>query len=172
MNRFSDFHPAAVWEPPVALSAVWTMGLMSGVFLLSCVRDSAPALMRPAVYGQVSIVGLLGGILLPFLISWIATSLSMLWLLYAVCFFRAALFGFCALGISLGFGSAGWLVGLLVLLPDALTMPALFWFCLRRLNGGGRAWVRDAGICCICIAVAGAVEICLAAPFLAELLSF
>ena len=170
--QFSIFAGPGRRHSTVLLAAVWCLGLLAGIFLVSRASESVIALMRLAGKSRVSIVGLLLGNLLPFLLSFAAISSSMPRLVYAVCFFRSALYGFCAFGVGLGYGSAGWLVQALLLFSDVLTMPALFWFWIRHIGGRRRSRNRDFLLCVIYAVAVWAADFCLVAPFLARLLSF
>lgn len=174
MHRFSSFLPTfrGGQRATAALALCWCLGLLSGVCLVPCVSKSLFSWMRLAARSRVSIVGLLCGNFLPFLISYLIFSFSIPRLIYAVCFFRAAGYGFCALGIRLGFGTAGWLIQPLLLFSDLLTMPVLLWFWLRNLDGSIQNRRRDFVLCGIAAAFAGAADFLLAAPFLSQLLSF
>lgn len=156
----------------VILTAVWCLGLLTGGLLISRESELVLSWMRLAACGRVSIVGLLLGNLLPFLFSFVFLSLSMPRLLYAVCFFRALLFGFCAAGIGAGFGSAGWLVQCFLFFSDFLTMPGLFWCWIRIFTRKSGDWRRDLLVGSLAAAGVGIVDYLLVAPYLARLLSF
>lgn len=154
-----------------ALGFAWCAGLLSGMFFVAQLDGAVLSWMRTAAGGRVSIVGLLLGNLLPFFLCCIAFSFSIPRLAYAVCFLRSALYGFCALGVGLAFGRAGWLVQILLLFSDILTMPALLWFCLRHIHGEFRSRGRDFTLCAGYTAAVSAMELLWVAPFLAQLLS-
>lgn len=118
------------------LSLCWLLGVLLG-FLAALQADSClAALMCRTATGTVSIVGLLFGCFFPFLIAAVAAYLSEPWLLLIVCLLKAFSFSFCAFGISLAYGSAGWLVRILLLFSDLLLLPVLYFYCYFLLKKG------------------------------------
>lgn len=128
-------------------------------------------MMRGAASGSVSIAGLLGITTLPFLISAFAVSFSMAWLIFPVCFCKAFAFSFVSLGVLQAFGSAGWLVRLLLLFSDCAGMPLLYGFWLRHLPGGRPVGVWETAFLLAACVLLGSVDYRIISPFLAGLLS-
>lgn len=117
----------------------------------------------------VSIVRLLVWNLLPCVFSAAAVIFSAPWLLILICFGKAFLFAYVSLCFACTFGSAGWLIWLLVLLPDILTLPLLYFYWLRHLSYAGSAG-RFSGVMLFC----GSIFLCsldywVISPFLASL---
>ena len=116
------------------LSFLWSFGLFSGVSVAAC-ADNPVSLMRACCDAGVSIVGLLTVPFLPFLISAFAVYCSALPVLYLTGFCKSFLLGFCVCAVSTGFPGGGWLMCLLLLFTDLLTVPGLFLFQFRCLSG-------------------------------------
>lgn len=156
--------------PVLALS--WSLGLFAGVFFGIQAGPSVLSLMRAASVSRVSIVGLLICNVLPFLISAFAVSLQRSLLLPVIAFLKAFSFGFCAMAIVRAFGTAGWLVGGLLLFSDCLSLPALCWFWLRQADGRCVQLKKDLITGLLVTAIAGILDCCLIAPFLVHIIEF
>ena len=143
MLSASQFHRQRKNER-LFLAFCWCGGLICGILAYSTAGVSFAPMMRGAAFGAVSIAGLLGITTLPFLISAFAVSFSMAWLLFPVCFCKAFAFSFVSMGVLQAFGSAGWLVRLLLLFSDCTGMPLLYGFWLRHLPGchSAGAWEK------------------------------
>ena len=85
--------------PAFVLALSYFAGLLFGVFVFRFAGDRLDSLMRGAFSGAVSIVGLLGVTVVPFLFSAFAVSLSKPALLFPVSFINAFLFCFVSLGM-------------------------------------------------------------------------
>lgn len=118
------------------LSLCWLLGVLLGFFAALHAGECLSALMCCADMGTVSIVNLLFSCLFPFLIAALAAYLSEPWLLLIVCLLKAFSFSFCAFGISLAYGSAGWLVRILLLFSDLILLPFFYFYCFVLLKKG------------------------------------
>ena len=126
-------------------------------------------MMRRAVSCPVSIVGLVV-VLLPFLFSAFAVYLSKTWLFLPFCFLKAFQFAYVAGSVSMAFGSAGWLIRLLLLFSDGCTIPVLLWIWLRWIGRGGRKALQQIAACTILGAMVWAVDYFVVSPFLGMLI--
>ena len=153
------------------LSACWLLGVLLGFSAALQAGENVAVLMCRISFGSVSIVDLLLSCLFPFLIAAIAAYLSEPWLLLIVCLLKAFLFSFCAFGISLAYGSAGWLVRILLLFSDLILLPILYFYCYFLLKKGfGRAKVLSY-IVCAAVLVVGFVNKYFIVPFCGSVLS-
>ena len=121
----------------VYLAYSFLLGLVFGSLISSGSGFSSVSLMRAAPCGSMSIVGLFTVSMLPLLISAFAVFTSQIWLLIPLAFLESFCFSYVGIGILAGFGSAGWLVCLLMMLPEGLLMGGLWWFWQRCLNDRG-----------------------------------
>lgn len=133
------------------LAFFWCIGLFCGIFIFFTAGDPTVSLMRLAVHSPASIVNLLLCELLPFLLSALAVFWGAYRLLYGCAFFRAVLFSFFSLGVFTAFGSAGWLLYLLLMFSDIVlcVLLYLFWLrCIDRKEGfrGAQAVAYLAGV--------------------------
>lgn len=118
------------------LGLFWIIGLFAGgcCFLFGAYR--LIPLMRVSVNGNVSIVCFFCLIFLPPFLSILAASMGMCSLLYVIAFGKAFLYAFTSMALLLSFGSAGWLVRLLLGFSGILSAPVLYRFWLRCLYPG------------------------------------
>lgn len=158
--------------PEMVLAGIWLVGLLAGGVSFSKAGIHYFLLMRSAVFCSVSIVGLFACNFLPFLLSAFAVFFNKPRLLYWICFFKAFIFAGCSYGIMVSFGSAHWLVRLLLQFSDCCLVSVLCWFCLRHINGNLYAVKRDCIICTGLIAAVGMLDYCVVSPFLARLADF
>lgn len=152
------------------LAFAWILGLVCGsMTALSADRSFLP-LMRLAPLGQMSIVGLLVSILLPFLFSAVGLSLFGHWFLTLFVFVRAFLLSCVMSGVFITYGSAGWIVDLLFLFSDFLFTPVLLWFWIH--SAGCKQYVMRCGtVVLFLLLVIGYLDFRFVSPFLAGLLT-
>ena len=117
----------------LALCAVFSAGL--GALFAGTSGDTYILLMRMAASRPVSIVGSAVSVFLPFLVSVFLITHSKPWLVYLICGIRLFLFSSAAFAIGRSFGSAGWLVRLMLQMPDLCLIPVLIWFSVLVLAG-------------------------------------
>lgn len=115
------------------LAFFWCAGIACGIMLSSQMKAGFLSGMRSALGGAVSIVGLLGIYLIPFLLSALAVFLSMPRLLYAICFCKAVTFAFAGSCVLRAYGCSGWLAGMFLLFSDGVGVPVLYLFWQRQL---------------------------------------
>lgn len=152
------------------LALSWCLGLISGIVLFLFAGTQILPWMRSTAYGAVSIVGLLCVTLLPFLFSAFAVFISEPWLLLPISYGKAVLFSLISLGILQSFGSAGWLVRLLLMFSDSVSVPLLYCFWHRHISGRRKLAFSEAwNAVSLCILI-GSIDYCLVSPFLAQMI--
>lgn len=158
-------------EPAVCFWLLCFAGIFLGTF---CAANADPvcfSLMRQTVDGQVSIVCLIAAQLLPFLFAAYVAYISKPWLIAVVCSLKLFSFAFVGYLIWAAFGSAGWLIRLLFLFTDLISVPVLIWFCLRKLCNS--FWDHKEFWACVGITIAAVVlDIFWVAPILAKMIDF
>lgn len=155
----------------VYLGAVWTLGLLWGVYCGFRWDMSLIPLMHGCLYGSVSIVCVFCLICLPFMISLLASFWNARVLIYLIAFGKAFLFSFVSLGIFFSFGAAGWLAQLLLMFSEICSLPVLYWFwldCLER--GHGLSALEIFSLLSLLFLIASLDSSCVM-PFLASLIS-
>ena len=154
----------------VLLVCAWFLGLVTGLLLSLSASDILFPTMRAAVASCVSISGLLSTILLPLLFSAFAVYSSNFWLLIPIAFSKAFLFTFLGTGILAAFGSAGWLIHILLIFSGTAMPPVLWWYWLSALSGTPTTPFHSiAALPAACLI--GSLDYCVISPFLANLIS-
>lgn len=154
----------------ILLAVVWITGLFVGMYFGANAGDHYFLLMRTAADTRVSIIGLIANSCLPFLLSAYAVYLGKPRLALLVCFCKAVLFTSCGFAALSSFGSAGWLVRLLLQFSDVVLIPLFCWFSIRHIHGAGITLKRDTALCLFAAALVGSMDYCLVSPFLAMLI--
>lgn len=154
------------------LAFPWITGLIAGAITSIFAGDSFLPLMRGALYSPVSIVSLLSAMLLPLLFSAFAVYISCQWLLIPVVVAKGFLYAFFCAGILFSFGSAGWLLRLLLIFSDTLMLPVFWMFWLRSLKSGKSGILMRVVPAVSAALLIGSIDHTLISPFLAEILSF
>lgn len=152
------------------LALAFCIGLILGIFSAGIAGETFFSMMRGAAYSTVSIPGLLSMILLPFLFTAFAVYFSHPWLLLLIGFGKAFSFGLCSCGVMWAFGSAGWLIRMLLIFSDGMILPVLMWLWLRHISGRKPSFSRDLAVCAAFALFIGGFDYCVVSPFLVTLL--
>lgn len=167
------FHPNQPLQrrkyPVLILALSYFAGLLFGVFVFRFAGDRLDSLMRGALTGAVSIVGLLGVTVVPFLFSAFAVSLSKPALLFPVSFINAFLFCFVSLRMMRCAGSAGWLIRWLLCFSGSVFAPVLYLYWQRHLTRPFSG-LEAAGMLSLCLLI-GSIDYRLISPFWARLIN-
>lgn len=174
MARFFHHILPDVWRKncKLYLAFSWLCGLGFGVLVFSYAGNSHIPLMRMAATSHMSIVSLLSVLILPFLLSAFAVFCFRPQLLLAVSFGKAFSFAFVSISAIAAFGSAGWLVRLLLMFSEMLSLPLLFWFWLRYISGDFRPAPAAIFLTAALVFLIGSVDHCYISPMLARLIEF
>lgn len=153
------------------LSFFWLLGLVFGIIISSSAGDSVTSMMLTASESRMSIVSLLF-VVLPFLFAALAAYFSKHWLLPAICFCRAFLFGFSAHTLSLCYGASAWIVQFFLMFTDFFVLPLYFWFCLKHICCRGVLFKRDLFACIAISVLVWIIDFCFISPYLAMLINY
>lgn len=107
---------------------------------------------------------------LPFLASYVVFQFLKPALVLPICFLKAFSYSYFGCGILLQYGSAGWLIRLLLTFSDGLALLVLCWYWLRHIEGNRFLLHRDTAVCAGIVLVIGVVDIMYISPFLALVL--
>lgn len=126
------------------LALCWVFGLLLGCLCGGSRAGVFPSNMELSEFGQVDPFGSLLILSLPFVSSVIAVSL---WrsVLPLIAFAKAFCFAYVSAGLMVSFGSAGWLVCILLLLGDGAMLPLLWLYWYRSMAGQSVAAICIAG---------------------------
>ena len=145
--------------------------LISSGFGVLCSTALSPiyiSLMHISAGRSVSIVGSFVAVVVPYFVSVLVVTNFKRWLIYAICSVRIFLFTAAYFAISAGFGSAGWLIGLMLLFPDITLIPMLIFMSIRQFLGLSAK--RDRVLAMVYIGVIGILNYCTVSPFLAMII--
>lgn len=154
----------------ILFGLVWTVGLICGRFIANQASNQYLLLMRRAAKIPVSIIGLLAAECFPFLCVFFSVYISRPKLIYFICFCKACSFSFTGFAIMSVFGSAGWLVRLLLQFTSSGALALLCWYASRHLDGNCGKIRTDGVICGLLICCLGCIDYCYVSPFLASLM--
>ena len=144
----------------LALCALFSSGL--GILIFATENPIYLSLMRMSASRPVSIVGSLVAVIVPYFVSVLVVTNSKRALAYLLCSVRIFLVSAAYLAINLCFGSAGFLMGVMLLFPDIALIPMLITVSIRRLTGESGKW--DALIGCIYTTVIALINYCTVSP--------
>lgn len=148
------------------LAVCWLFGVLLGFCAALSAGYALLGLVRDATVESAPLFRVIAVAVIPFLLTALASLLRQHWLIYVLCFFKAFAFGFCAVSISAAYGSAGWLVRFLLLFSDYLTIPVMYYFCVRQIKDSAfHADINFVSILIYTFAV-GAIDYCFIIPFL------
>ena len=153
----------------IILAFCWCAGLLTGCYFANCAGNTHYSMMRRAASCSVSIAGLVV-VLLPFLFSAFAVYLSKTWLFLPLSFFKAFRFAYLAGIVSASYGSAGWLIRLLLFFTDGLEIAVLLWIWFRWIGEGTKQAIREiTGGAILCVMV-WIMDYFVVSPFLGKLI--
>lgn len=152
------------------LSILWIAGLLSGATTALFADNLLIPTMRAALYGGLSIFGLLAALLLPLFITAFVVYISQPLILLPISFCKAFSFAFIAAGLLLSFGNADWLLCLLFMFANLLALSVLWWCWLHVMTGERIPALQTSLIAGVLTVLVGCVDFVLVAPFLADLL--
>jgi len=169
MARFlyPDIHSISRKYASTFLALWWFLGLCSGIACYLFSSSSLVSLMVSAVHCRISIFGLFISIFLPFLFAVFAVFVSHSFLLDALCFLKAASFSFVSMAVVAGYGSAGWLVWILLMFHDIGGCILLYLFALRYICGMRSLSLLELGL----FFLGGLLLVCIGALFFSPMLS-
>lgn len=163
------FSPVTRSFPVVILASAWVCGLLAGTYIAFSADDSFFSLMRPVPAEPVSIMSLLTAQLLPVFLSAIAVMISIHWLFYFLAFGEGFLLSFVGIGVALGFGSAGWLPALLLLLPGCICSCTVLWFRISVMRNQPTGFRRQLALTATIVLLISLMDHRYLLPFLTDL---
>ena len=152
------------------LAVSWLAGLLLGSLISLSADTLLVSTMRAALYGGMSIFGLLTSLLLPFMITAFAVYISQPLLIFGTAFMKAFLFSFTGLGLLSAFGSSAWLIRILLMFADSMILPLLWWVWIRILTDDRSRAARNLFCAAVFAAMIGYFDYAFIAPFLACLI--
>ena len=173
MDNHSFFHSLNLRckEPVFALACAFLAGLIGGLLLSASAGITPDHAALAATNGRITAIGLLSVIGLPLCFSAFAVYISRSRLVIPIAFCKAFLFSYTGSSILVAFGSAGWLIFLLLMFSDILMLPALWWYWKLALEGRAKASLTGLVPVSVAGILIGSLDYHVIGPFLANLLN-
>ena len=144
----------------------WCSGLLLGWLVSYSHPYSKEFLVDSVVTEQPFFHAVFLTLIFPFVLTVFAVSLFGRGVLYPIIAMKGFAYAYCVFGTVLAFGSAGWLVCLLLLFPMHGLSPVLLWFW-QRCGKSGCCLLHDFLVCTALTAAIGILYICWISPLLA-----
>lgn len=151
------------------LALFWTVGLICGV-CYAANNLSVVVLMRLAILKQVSIVGLLYVLVLPLLIAVICVYYSRPAVFYLLIALKAFFSSTCLYWVANAYGSAAWLVQILLLFSATVSNAILLWVGYKQAHHVFSFHIHCVFIVMIILFI-GLIDYLLLSPFTVTLLN-
>ena len=149
------------------LACSWTFGLVFG-FCAVTAGSFSPAIYHAADLTP-SFFSIISVLLLPVIISLLALYAGWRWVIFPLAFLKALSFAYVGWSVVISFGSAGWLIRLLLMFSDCAAVPLLWWFWNKALTSEFDALVPAAVAAVLTILGIGIMDYGVISPFLANL---
>ena len=114
------------------LACSWIIGLVSGLWAVRYVDFDLFGLEN--FFHSYTPLSVFSVALLPVLISVLVVFTEQFWLLLPISFLKAFSFAYVGSLVGSGYGSAGWLVQMLLMFSDCISLPFIWWFWCRILK--------------------------------------
>lgn len=154
----------------VFLILCWCFGAAVGTLCFFSAPDLFSSLMRSAAYHTVSIVGVLGVTLFPFLITVMVMRLSREHVVYLVCCIKALLYSLNVLSVYCAFGSAGWLFQFLIMFSENVSMFLLWILWIRYFTSTRKLPAPVVGSFLVIVLLVAVFDLCVVSPFTVSVL--
>ena len=150
---------------PSVLAICWVGGLIAGAGCYCTASPEQISLVCRVVFSPATIVGLLNVVMIPFLLSVFAMTWFSPWFLVGIGFAKAFLFSFVSLVFLANYSGGGWLLRLLLLFEDCLTLPFLYWYWIRTAGGSLRDHLVETGTVCGVLLLVAFFDLRFVSPF-------
>ena len=153
----------------LCLSITLLLGLLLGAWFL--INTSLISAFSFVSFMKPSFFSLLVTACLPFIFSHIIFSYFGFYFLLPYVFCKAFLHMYCIGGVTLAYGSAGWLVSLLLQFSNSILFVVLFWYWYKQLLRGSFRSSQDTLICCLLSIFIISIDYTVVCPFAISLLN-
>jgi len=118
-----------------AFCTVWCLGIVVGYAYARALSDELLITIQNSVLTSTNIWSTVLSGFIPFLLFAVTLRYFPGLTLFPYLFFKAVLFFFCSFSIHLAFGSAGWLMQILLLFSDSCLLLPMLWCLLKWFSG-------------------------------------
>jgi len=161
----SSIYPLERKWRTIFLAFLFFLGLAYGLYCFINSQNMLFPLMLGSYAGSVSIVSFFASSILPFLLSAIAVSFSIPWLIYFLSFTEAFLFSFVSLLVIFSFQPVGFLIRFLFLFGDITTLPILYFFWHKYLSSNSSYLYSGIFLFLSYGCLIGCIDYCMVLPF-------
>ncbi len=155
-----------------SISCSWLLGLIAGLLVALRTATTFNSWTLSLQYSDLSVIGFLATLIFPYLLSAILFRVSTWKAVLPLIFLKAFSYSWCAIAIVRVFVYSGWLLRLLLLFSDSLSVVLLLWFWIRNCNSDTAGRHRDLLLCLVLTLIIGCVDCSLISPFGVYLLSY
>ena len=168
---FCSLHPFSHKQHRKAtLLFVWSFGFVLGCYFASRTPENIHLLMRTSLTERVSIVGLLSSNLLPVVLLGLALFSQSAHIVFLVYFTMSLAYGFSLISVGYAFGSAAWLVFLVLFIP--IFSKGIIWlfFAFRSIRSKRKRIIQEFFVAVALLIALNALDYFTVSPFMADLL--
>lgn len=166
MHNFHSFTRRTYLCPRMLFFGLWVVGLVFGFCIAMSMPTESLSLIRSVRDSGVPAAGFLVSLLLPLAISMVVAWLRLPLIILPITFIKAFCYSFCATGLMLSFGEAGWLIYRLYLFSDSCMSVVFIWFWNRNISEITVNWKKDAILCMIVSLFVFCIDFSLVTPLL------
>lgn len=154
------------------ISSVWIAGLFFGLlFAMQSAAASREAVFLTAAREAPSLLRLCAVHLIPLFATAVCAAFCLNFITLLIVFSKALLYGYCLCGITLTFASAGWLIRLLFLFSNSISVVLLLWFSIRNTAAKRASLKIDLLFSLIIIFIICCIDFYTVSPYLMMLLN-
>ena len=149
----------------------WCLSFAMGTLFPKAIFDTTVSLVRVLPLCRSSIIVPLLISILPLCITVVAVRFAIPILIYATAAIKGVAFGYCLCSVMLVFGSAGWLVFLLLAFSDITLTVILLWLWSTHFSDHNNLLKKGYAIYCISTVVLKFIDFAIVSPFLLSVCS-
>lgn len=163
-----------IWEKNSVyfLAFFWTFSIFAGIILGSKSVPHISSLMLSAASDSMSITGMFLIYILPLIFSIISIRLKVSLLILPLSVIKGFFNGFLSASVCVAFGSAGWLICLLLLFTNSVSSVFLMWFWFKYLHNPNSHLMRYFIICVTFSICMFAFDVFVISPFLSAVILY
>lgn len=154
------------------ISLLITSWIAGSVLALFVSKQTSFSLMYPLRVERVSIVGMIVSLIFPITLSYILLNRCCFYTIIPVIALKAFFYMYCFYAITCSFGTAGWLVRILLLFSDTFSVIFLLIYCYRFAAGNRNDMLRLYQIMLLFLILVGSLDYYVISPFIMMLINY
>lgn len=165
LNLINKIKNDAIVVSTVIVAIVWTFGILSGRWIAAGLSDAALISVRDITVGKGSVLLMMLRTILPVVLVWLIVQYSKTRFEFVVIFLKALSIGFSTYVFMCAFGSAGWLVAIIVLLIDYINCFVVIVFLLHLHCSQKGNYKRSFSVVLLISFMLAIIDYCIMLPF-------